>query len=108
MLYMYFLLSGLLLLFPCSLYGQLFVLLIDFQLSDCLLFSLWSTHCSHYGTTDSCSQSRTIALSMYKYPACNALVLQFSLLTGLPGNVSSLKYQFSLLTGLPAVTSISC
>ena len=30
---MYFLLSGLLLLFPCSLYGQLFVLLIDSQLS---------------------------------------------------------------------------
>src|SRR6201996_8026603 len=90
MIYMYFLLSGLLLLFPCSLYGQLLVPLIDTLLFNCLLFSLWSIHCSHYCTTDSCSQSRTIVFSMYKYSACNALVLQFSLLTGLPGNVSSL------------------
>ena len=55
---MYFLLSSLLLLFPCSLYGQLLVLFLDFLLSDCLLFSLWSIHCSHYCTMDSCSQSR--------------------------------------------------
>ena len=48
-----------------------------------LLFSLWTMHCSCYCTTDHYSQSRTIAPSMYKYPVCNTLVLQFSLLTGL-------------------------